>query len=192
MGIVEMLWIFAINIMVLILLGPNASQAFEPKLAMTMMMRDEAVNIRANLALWIGIVDYFVFLVDQRTKDDTREAIRSILEMGKVSDYKIVDYDFQAQNSKKNISGFGGARTLSLEMTWDFFPQATHVWIADPDWRAEVSTIRKEDLDLTADAFRFLIYDRNGMTTRRCDWLLRHRKGLAMRYHLHEVGIFLL
>lgn len=61
------------------------------------------------------------------------------------------------------------------------------MWIADPDWRPEVPTIWKEDLDFKADAFRFLVYDRNGFTTRRCDWLLRNRKGLAMRYHLHEV-----
>ena len=59
--------------------------------------------------------------------------------------------------------------------------------IADPDWRVDLSTVKKSDLDLESDAFRFLIYDRNGQSTRRCDWLLKNRKGLAMRYHLHEV-----
>lgn len=35
--------------------------------------------------------------------------------------------------------------------------------------------------------FRFLGYDRNGITTRSLDWLLKHKKGLRMRYNLHEV-----
>ena len=59
--------------------------------------------------------------------------------------------------------------------------------IADPDWRPDISTMKKTDLDLTADVFRFLSYDRNNITTRRMDWILRHQPGLKMRYHLHEV-----
>lgn len=44
-----------------------------------------------------------------------------------------------------------------------------------------------QDLDDPADVFRFTAFDRNGVTKRRMDWLLRHREGLAMKYHLHEV-----
>ena len=62
------------------------------------------------------------------------------------------------------------------------------MWIADPDWRPDVSTIDKSHLNIREyDVFRFTIVDRSGITTRQCDWLLRHRAGLAMRYHLHEV-----
>ena len=47
--------------------------------------------------------------------------------------------------------------------------------------------MNKMDLDSTADVFRFLSYDRNNITTRRMDWILKHKPGLKMRYHLHEV-----
>ena len=59
--------------------------------------------------------------------------------------------------------------------------------IADPDWRPDISTMMKSDLDLTSDVFYIKIYDRNNVTTRRLDWILRQRSGLKMRYHLHEV-----
>jgi hypothetical protein len=143
---------------------------------MTLIVRDEAVNIKSNLPLWATIIDYFVFMVDERTSDGTEDAIANVL--GKRVPYQIVYHNF---------SGFGPARTKSLNNAWKYFPQATHVWIADPDWRPDLETININDLDLVHDAFRFLIYDRNGISTRRCDWLLRHREGLAMRYHLHEV-----
>ena len=145
-------------------------------IVMTMILRDEAVNIRANLPLWIDKIDYFIFMVDYRTKDDTVNAIAEVL--GGQRDYKNLSYAFE---------GFGPARTESLEAAWQYFPQATHVWIADPDWRAQVDTINVDDLNLYADAFRFKIFDRNGFSTRQCDWLLRHKEGLKMKYHLHEV-----
>lgn len=148
----------------------------EYTIVMTMMLRDEAVNIRANIPLWVSKISYFVFLVDHRTKDDTVDAIAEVLD-GK-RDYKVVYYEF---------NGFGPARTETLEAAWEYFPQATHVWIADPDWKPEIDTIDLSQLNLYVDAFRFKIYDRNGFSTRRCDWLLRHRKGLKMKYHLHEV-----
>ena len=141
-----------------------------------MIIRDEVVNLKSNLALWLKSIDFFVFLVDERTSDGSEQVIRDII--GTRASFQIMTYKFD---------GFGPARTLSLEQAYKFYPLATHVYIADPDWRPEVSTINKADLDNVHDAFRFLIYDRNGQTTRRCDWLLRHRKGLAMRYNLHEV-----
>lgn len=149
----------------------------KPGLAITMICRDEAVNFKANLAAWLPIVDYYVFMIDSRTKDDSVEVINNILKpAGK--DFKIVHYNF---------SGFGQGRTQSLKETWDTFPQASHVLIADPDWSPNVSTMDIYDLDDTVDVFRFTAFDRNGVTRRRMDWLLKHRAGLAMRYHLHEV-----
>jgi hypothetical protein len=151
-------------------------QDHKNSIVMTMMIRDEAVNIRSNLPLWMKVIDYFIFMVDERTIDDTEIAIQQIL--AKQIPYQIISYHFE---------GFGPARTLSLQNAWKYYPQATHVWIADPDWKPDLTSIDKRELDLVNDAFRFLIYDRNGLTTRRCDWLLRQREGLAMRYHLHEV-----
>ena len=46
--------------------------------------------------------------------------------------------------------------------------------------------MKKSDLDFTSDIFYFKIYDRNNVTTRCLDWILRQRSGLKMRYHLHE------
>ena len=150
---------------------------YESSLALTMICRDEEVNFKANLAAWIPVVDYFVFLIDNRTTDNSISTISSILGAAK-KDYQIVQYTF---------TGFGPARTLSLEAAWKHFPQATHVLIADPDWAPDISTMNISDLDETADVFRFTAYDRNGYTRRKMDWLLKHREGLAMKYHLHEV-----
>lgn len=149
----------------------------KPCVVMTMICRDEAVNFRSNLAAWLPIIEYFVFLIDVRTNDDSADAIRSILEpSGK--DFKIVYYNF---------TGFGQARTHSLEEAWASFPQASHVLIADPDWSPDTSTMNLSDLNDPADVFRFTAFDRNKITKRRMDWMLKHRAGLEMQYHLHEV-----
>mmetsp|Transcript_25503 Transcript_25503/g.37637 ORF Transcript_25503/g.37637 Transcript_25503/m.37637 type:complete len:1617 (-) Transcript_25503:131-4981(-) len=168
---------FGLQVACLLFLLSSVS-GLRPKnsIVMTFIARDEAVNIKSNLPLWAEVIDYFVFMIDERTTDGTESAIADVLD-GRTP-YEIVYHNF---------TGFGPARTKSLRNAWKFFPQASHVWIADPDWKPDLSTINKDDLTLEHDAFRFLIYDRNGITTRRCDWLLRHREGLAMRYHLHEV-----
>lgn len=160
--------------------GSNVVSRDENSIVMTMIVRDEAVNFRTNLHLWLGIVDYFVFLVDTRTQDGSEQAISRIL-IPSHTPFKIIHHEFD---------GFGSSRTRSLEHAWNFFPQATYVWIADPDWRPDVTTIDKRLLHgaVGFDAARFTIVDRSGITTRQCDWLLRHRQGLAMRYHLHEVS----
>lgn len=143
-----------------------------------MIIRDEEVNLRANLALWLPTIDYFVFLVDTRTQDKSIYAIETILEQS-TAEYEILPNTFD---------GFGLSRTRSLEAAWKYFPQATHVWISDPDWRPEVSTMKKDlDLDLLHDVFGFISYDRTGLTTRTMHWLLRQRPGLRMRYNIHEV-----
>jgi hypothetical protein len=144
----------------------------------TMICRNEAVNFRSNLKLWFPVVDYFTFLMDSRNSDDSEEVIDMILKEGK-KQYMIEKHEF---------GGFGQARTASLDAAWRHFPTATHVIIADPDWRPRVDTLHLAQLiAANAEVFRFTVYDRNKVTTRRIDWMLRHRQGLAMRYHLHEV-----
>lgn len=143
---------------------------------MAFIVRDEEVNLRSNLPAYVPLVDYYVFMVDRRTSDGTLKAIEEIL--GGKRHYHVEIYDFD---------GFGPARTASLKMAWKHFSNATHVWIADPDWKADEKTIVMSELSMDVDAFRFLIYDRNGFTTRRCDWLIRNRPTNAMRYNLHEV-----
>jgi len=146
---------------------------------MTMICRDEEVNLKTNLPLWLisDAIDYFVFLLDDRNVDASVATIESILGPTK-KQYTIQSYRFE---------GFGPARTLSLQIAWRDYPHATHVLIADPDWRPDINTLDMNDLDDTVDVFRFIAYDRNGITRRRMDWMLRQKQGLAMRYHLHEV-----
>ena len=93
-------------------------------LAISMICRDEEVNFRSNLHLWLGIVDYFVFMVDSRTTDQSVSAINEILR-GKTR-YEVIPYEF---------TGFGSARTDSLTAVWHQYPSATHVLIADPGLR---------------------------------------------------------
>ena len=90
-------------------------------LAISMICRDEEVNFRSNLHLWLGVIDYFVFMVDSRTTDQSVSAINEILH-GK-SRYEVLPYEF---------TGFGSARTDSLVAVWQYYPGATHVLIADP------------------------------------------------------------
>lgn len=144
-------------------------------IVVTMICRDEAVNLKENLPGFVAIADYFVFLIDDRNTDDSINVISSLINE---SNYRIVSNKFD---------GFGSSRTRSLDAAWQYFPQASHVWIADPDWHLDLSTISKSELDFDHDVFGFLSYDRNGFTTRKMHWLLRHRSGLRMRYNLHEV-----
>jgi hypothetical protein len=167
-------WWQSIFIFLVITLG--GAVAGEMSLVVTMICRDEEVNFKANLALWLPVAKYFVFMLDTRTKDQSKGTLAQIL--GGKAQYEVIPYEFE---------GFGPARTASLEAAWRYFPQASHVMIADPDWRPDSSTMDIQELDINHDVFRFVVYDRNGATTRRMDWLLRHREGLKMRYNLHEV-----
>lgn len=144
---------------------------------MAIMCRDEEVNFKLNLEKWTKVIGYFIFLIDDRTTDNSVQTIKDILDSAGKK-YKIQNYLF---------TGFGQARTLSLDLTWKTFPQASHVLIADPDWSAELNTIDLTELDFEHDVFRFTAYDRNGVTRRKMDWLLRNKPNLRMRYHLHEV-----
>ncbi len=147
------------------------------RIVATFIVRDEDVNLKVNLPLWASFIDYFVFMVDTRTKDNSVATIKQIL--GKYNRPYVIH--------KNEFDGFGSARTRSLTAAWEAFSNATHVLIADPDWRPELNTLTKAELDSEHDVFRFTVFDRNGATRRRMDWMLRHRKGLAMRYRLHEV-----
>ena len=55
------------------LYGIKNAYCKQPSLIVTMMCRDEAVNLNVNLAAWTKVAEYFVFLVDSRTQDDTEQ-----------------------------------------------------------------------------------------------------------------------
>ena len=124
-------------------------------IVLTMILRDEEVNLRSNLPLWNGLIDYYVFLIDDRTVDHSEDTIRRILRSDET--YVIAPFCFE---------GFGQARTEALQLAWEHFPAASHVLIADPDWRPDVATISKDDLHQSAETYEFTIFDRNGYTER--------------------------
>ena len=72
---------------------------------MVMVCRDEEINFKSNLALWLPIVDYFIFLIDSRTKDNSYQVIEEILSRPRRGKFKILTYEFE---------GFGQARTQVL------------------------------------------------------------------------------
>jgi hypothetical protein len=141
------------------------------------MVRDEAHNLRHNLPLWgPGFFDAYVIAVDSRTVDDTRSVLDEILPAHVPR--HIFDYTFD---------GFGPARTLVFSKAWEHFPDISHVLVADPDWRPNANLINKADLDFFHDSYQIKIWDRNGLTTRYCNWLMRHQPGLRYDYYVHEL-----
>jgi hypothetical protein len=80
-----------------------SSSEAKTSIVMTMICRDEEVNLRANLAAeWFPIIDFFIFLIDSRTKDNTRKVIDGIFAGSKANSFKAITYEFV---------GFGQART---------------------------------------------------------------------------------
>ena len=77
-------------------------------IVMTMICRDEEVNLRANLAQWFPVVDYFIFLIDSRNTDHTWYFIKRTFQGSKENSFKALSYDFE---------GFGHARTLVWKKT---------------------------------------------------------------------------
>jgi len=142
------------------------------------MVRDESTNIRKNLPLWtysnVPFFDAYVIAVDSRTEDDTIEAIG---EVTKGTPTHVFEYDFK---------GFGQGRTEVFKEAWRVFSNITHVMVADPDWKPNMDLINKSDLISPSSSFEFLIWDRSGITTRHCNWLMRHQEGLYFDYYVHE------
>ncbi|CAM9370785.1 unnamed protein product [Discosporangium mesarthrocarpum] len=145
-------------------------------LCMLMIVRDEEVNLRLNLPLWRDVIDCYVIGVDDRTTDGTVSVIESIVPPDKPR--HIFYYTFV---------GFSQARNVVLRATGEMFPDASHILIADADWRPDLETVNISDLDRVHRSFQFLIWDRSGHTTRRASWLVRHEEGLHFKYRIHEV-----
>lgn len=114
-------------------------------------------------------------MIDVRTIDDSVHVIHQVLNKSNAfqthgpsapstSDfryisehYSIIPYEF---------TGFGHARTKSLEYAWALYNHASHVWISDPDWIPDLNTIDIMQLDRQYDVFGFISYDRTNITTR--------------------------
>ena len=141
--------------------------------ALLLMVRDEEANLRANVGKWLSVSDVVVCGVDERTSDESANALLEIMDVPRWVFY------FRFED-------FGQGRSLVLREAWRKFGRSTtHVLTIDPDW--DPVTLLKSDIDLMHDTFSFLVFDRNGMTTRNVNWLRRHEKGLKFKYRLHEV-----
>ncbi|CAM9588914.1 unnamed protein product, partial [Scytosiphon promiscuus] len=140
-------------------------------LCLLLIVRDEAASLRANLPLWIDVVDCFVIGIDDRTTDDTPHVIQEVL--GGNHPRFVFFYTFQ---------GFAQARNAVLRSTMQNFPDATHVIVADADWRPNLATIDKSELDFVNGSFPFLVHDHTGHTARVLGWLLRFDEGLRFKY----------
>eukprot|EP00611_Tribonema_gayanum_P030155 TRINITY_DN829_c0_g2_i1.p1 TRINITY_DN829_c0_g2~~TRINITY_DN829_c0_g2_i1.p1 ORF type:complete len:977 (+),score=264.58 TRINITY_DN829_c0_g2_i1:124-2931(+) len=144
-------------------------------LCILMIIRNEEANLRLNLPLWRDVADCFVFGVDDRTDDDSIGAIHASLPSWMPR--TVYKYTFD---------GFAGARNLALDAAWQNYRNTTHLLMADPDWKPDLSTIDKTELDTDHQSFEFSIWDRSGQSMRLALWLQKHIKGLRFRYRLHE------
>ena len=77
---------------------------------------------------------------------------------------------------------FSQARNTVMRSTWQNFPQASHILIADADWRPTLATVDLSELDFHHRSFHFLIWDHTGHTTRLAGWLLRSDERLRFKY----------
>lgn len=135
------------------------------------MVRDEEANLRANLGEWSPVADFLVCGIDERTSDNSARAVVQALDVPRWIFY------FRFQD-------FAQGRSLVLREAWRKFPNATHVLTLDPDWTPR--NLDKAELDFVHSTYLFLVYDRNKLTTRTLNWLVRHEQGLSFQHRLHE------
>ena len=150
----------------------TAQRRREPKVALLLMVRDEEPNLRENLWKWRSIYDVVVCGVDERTTDGSAKAV--------------LDEAKEKWGFSFRFEDFGQGRSIVLKEAYRK-TNATHVLFIDPDWDPKVETLRKSEIDFTHRSFAFLVYDRNGLTTRNVAWLARHDEGLYFKHRLHEV-----
>ena len=109
-----------------------------------------------------------MFAVDSRTVDDTLVAIKDSIP-SQIPRH-IFSYTFD---------GFGNSRTLVFTKAYETMPWCTHVMVIDPDWKPLQNSFDTTVLeDERFSCYQFKIWDRSGITTRNCNWLMRHVKGL--------------
>mmetsp|Transcript_10887 Transcript_10887/g.32488 ORF Transcript_10887/g.32488 Transcript_10887/m.32488 type:complete len:477 (+) Transcript_10887:271-1701(+) len=151
-----------------------AAAAEVPSLLLALMARDEEANLRANLPRLSELTDAAVCGVDDRTVDASARAVTETLR-------NAAHFVFYLR-----FAGFGRARTEVFREGWAAFPRASHVLVLDPDWEATPGTLKKAQLDFKHRTFLFTVWDRNGLTMRTLNWLVRWEAGLSFEHQLHE------
>lgn len=143
-----------------------------PSLLLALMVRDEEDNLRANLPQWAPIGDAVVCGIDERTTD---QSARAVVESLPSLPRWIFSFRFE---------NFGQGRSVVLREAWRKFSNVSHVLTLDPDWQPQI--LAKSELDWMHRNYLFLVWDRNGLTTRTLNWLVRHEPGLKFERRLHE------
>lgn len=141
------------------------------RLAILVMMRDEAALVREHLGLWLPHAWCAVGAVDDRTRDDSA---RAFLDATAALKRRFLFY--------YKFAGLGPARTLLIQETLAF--DATHALFVDPDWRP-LDTPRLDESNKTVFVFR--VFDRNQRTERLLDWCFKLDPGVRFKYRWHEV-----
>eukprot|EP00752_Nemacystus_decipiens_P003054 g2831.t1 len=154
----------------------EGEQKQDISLCLLLIVRDEEESLQKNLPLWREVADCFVIGVDERTTDRTTVIIHEVLG----DDVARFVFFF-------TFHDFAQARNAVIRSTAHNFPGCSHVIIADADWRPELETVDKSDLDFVHGSFPFLVWDHSGHTSRVMGWLLRFDKDLRFKYRVHEV-----
>ena len=176
-------------------LGAAPAGRDDVRLAVLLLIRDEAELVRSHLPLWLDLdLAYCVVAaIDDRTVDASAQAFLEATEgaaslvaaprRGKLRPPALRRFAFHYE-----FDGLGAARTLVLREAAHRFPEATHALFVDPDW----VPLRAGREALLAAArtgrsvFAFRVTDRNGRTERLLDWCFRLHPEAAFKYRWHE------
>ena len=171
----------------------GATATTEVRLAVLLLIRDEASLVRDHLPLWLPLAYCAVAAVDERTVDDSAAAFMEATDgapslvaaeaAGKLRPAVLRRFAYHF-----SFEGLGPARTGLLREAASRFPEATHALFVDPDWRpvrATAGALRSAAATgKTALAFR--VRDRNGRTERLLDWCFAMDGGAYVKYRWHE------
>ena len=160
--------------LVVAIITMSCAAAGAPTLLLALMVRDEEANLRANLPAFSGLADFVVCGIDDRSRDGSARAVAEALPDGP----RWVFYF--------RFDGFGRGRTGVFREAWRKFPEASHVLVLDPDWELDAPRASRAHLNADERTFLFKVWDRNGMTSRTMNWLVKHEANLTFEHQLHE------
>ena len=171
----------------------GATAATEVRLAVLLLIRDEASLVRDHLPLWLPLAYCAVAAVDERTVDDSAAAFMEATDgapslvaaaaAGKLRPAVLRRFAYHFA-----FEGLGPARTSLLREAASRFPEATHALFVDPDWRPRRATAGAlESAAATGKTvLAFRVRDRNGRTERLLDWCFAMDPRAYVTYRWHE------
>jgi len=140
-----------------------------------MIVRDEAENLQKHLPLWTHhqFCNAFVIAIDSRTIDSTHQILTQTIPSNIPHHIYI-----------SNFTNFGQARTNVLQQAYLYYANMTHIFMMDPDWKPNITSLDKSNLSLDIEAYQFKIWDRSGVSIRYANWLALHQPNLTFAYYV--------